>query len=202
VTGVAAVLLAWLTAAPLANDFDGLAPQNMPYVPDAWRPAYDWVYTNLGEPLGLAVYYFWGKFAFLCYVAGLFVCAALPRGVSRRSRVGLWLVRATFAVGLVSDAVAYWGGWGAGELTMVTGYAFVFEFPALLLMLVAIGVLGFGYNADRVRPRWVPWFLVFSAVMTLPFGYVFLGYAPHGVLVPVLTSLTVVAVVASSPGQE
>ena len=67
--GVLAALLAWLTAVPLAHQFNGLAPGDLPWAPDAWARAYDGVYETVGEPLGLSVYYFWGKPAFLLYAA-------------------------------------------------------------------------------------------------------------------------------------
>ncbi len=198
--GVLAMLLAWLTAVPLAHHFNGLAPGDLPWAPDTWAPAYDAVYATLGRPLGLSEYYSWGKPAFLMYAAALGLAFMAPRGVGRWSRVGLVLLRVALGVGLVADVVGCWGGWGAGEMTAVTGYAFSFaEIWALLPMAVALAVLGVGYVRDRVRPRWAAWFVLAAAVLTLPFAGLVLGYAPHGVLLPVLAGLVVVAAASPRP---
>ena len=199
--GSVAVLLAWLTAVPLAHHFNGLSAGDLPWAPDSWSAAYDGVYEGIGAPLGLSVYYFWGKLAFLLYAVALLLTRLLPPGSSRWSRVGRRMLQLVLVVGLVADVVGYWGGWGSPEMTAVTGYAFSFaEIWALLLLPVALVVLGVGLVRDRVRPRWSAWCLVGAGLLTLPFGFFVLGYAPHGVLLPVLAAL--VLVVAADPVPE
>lgn len=189
--GVAATLLGWLLAAPMEASFTGTGPTTLPYVPDPWAGAYDSVYSTVGEPIGLTAYYFWGKAAFLLYVAGLVATSALPRTTSRRSRVGRRLLLGGFAVGLVGDLLGYWSGWGSTEMGTLTGIGFVaLEVPAMLAMLVGCVVLGLGFRADGVVPRWVPWLLVAAVVVVPAFNGLAIGYAPHGVLVPLLGVLT------------
>ena len=172
--------------------FAGAGPSALPYVPDAWAGAYADVYSAVGEPAGLTPYYFWGKAAFLVYVAGLVVVSALPRTSSRRSRVGRRLLLGGFAVGLVGDLLGYWSGWGSSETGTLTNLGFLaLEVPAMLAMLVGTVVLGLGLRADGVRPRWVPWVLVAAVVLVPAFNALVIGYAPHGVLVPLIGLLTV-----------
>lgn len=198
--GLGGALLGWLLAAPMEATFSGPGPVELPYVPDSWAPAYDAVFSTVGEPLGLTEYYFWGKLAFLMYVAGLVVARALPDGACRRSRLGKRLLIIAFALGLVGDVVGYWGGWGSDEMTLLTDIGFVaLEVPAMLLMLVSLVVLGFGLRRDGLRPAWVPWLLVAAVVLVPLFNATLIGYAPHGVLVPVLVLLAVV-VAAARPG--
>ncbi len=199
--GVLAVLLAWLTAVPLAHHFNGLAAGDLPWAPDAWSTTYDAVYEAVGVPLGLSAYYFWGKPAFLLYAVALLLAWRLPAAPGRWSRVGLGLLRVVLVVGLAGDVAGYWGGWGSPEMTPVTGWAFSFvEVWALLLLPVALVVLGIGHLRDRVTPRWSAWCLLLGGLLTLPFGLLVLGYAPHGVLLPVLVALT--TVVAADPVPE
>ncbi len=198
--GVVGVLLGWLLAAPMEASFSGAGPTTLPYVPDAWAGAYDGVFSAVGEPLGLSAYYFWGKGAFLMYVAGLLVVWLLPAALpSRRSRVGRRVLLGAFAVGLVGDLLGYWSGWGSSEMGTLTNIGFVaLEMPAMLAMLVGCVVLGLGYRADGVVPRWVPWLLVGVVVLVPAFNALVIGYAPHGVVVPVLAVLTVTVAVARS----
>ncbi len=251
--GLLAALLGWLTAAPMEASFAESASGALPYAPDSWAPTYAAVYESVGEPLGLSDYYFWGKFAFLLYVAGLVLVRTLPEGACRRSRIGRTLLFVAFAVGLVGDLLGYWGGTGspdlwprAGstgrsgspdpcpcplapsvrvcplkrvvepdapccsclpgpalgsadgeEMTLATDIGFVaLEVPAMALMLGSLGLLGLGYRSDGLRPRWTPWLLVAALVLVPAFNALVIGYAPHGVLVPVLLVLTVVVAVA------
>ena len=197
VVGIAGMVLGWLLAAPMEASFTGTGPTTLPNVPDAWVAAYDGVYSTVGEPIGLTAYYFWGKAAFLMYVAGLVAVSALPRTTSRRSRVGRRLLLGGFAVGLVGDLLGYWSGWGSAEMGTLTNIGFVaLEVPAMLAMLVGCVVLGLGFRADGVLPRWVPWLLVATVVGVPAFNALVIGYAPHGVLVPVLGVLTVTVAAA------
>lgn len=171
--------------------FSSTGTGELPFAPDAWAPAYSSVHEQVGEPLGLSPYYFWGKLAFLMYVAGLLLARALPDGVCRRSRVGRRLFVLAWIVGLVGDVIAYWGGAGS-EMTLATDIGFLaLEVPAMLTLVVSLGVLGFGYRHDGMTPGWVPWLLIGTAVLTLPSTAVLIGYVPHGVLVPLLIGLTV-----------
>ena len=198
--GVAAVLLGWLLAAPMEATFTGSGPTALPYVPDAWAGAYGSVYDGVGEALGLTPYYFWGKAAFLLYVAGLVVVSALPHTPSRRSRVGRRVLLGAFAVGLVGDLLGYWSGWGSTEMGTLTDIGFVaLEVPAMLAMLVGCVVLGLGYRADGVVRRWVPWLMVAVVVVVPAFNVLLIGYAPHGVLVPLLGVLTATVAAARVP---
>jgi len=200
--GVLAVLLSWLTAVPLAHEFNGLAPGDLPWAPDAWSAAYDGVYRAVGVPLGLSPYYFWGKPAFLLYAVALLLAWRLPVTPGRWSRAGLGLLRVVLVVGLVADVAGYWGGWGSPEMTPLTGYAFSYaEVWALLLLPVALLLLGVGHVRDRVRPRWSAWCLVAAGLLTLPFGFLVLGYAPHGVLLPVLVGLVLAVAADPCPGR-
>ena len=200
VVGVVGVLLGWLLAAPMEASFSGTGPTALPYVPDGLAGAYDGLYGVVGEPIGLTPYYFWGKGAFLMYVAGLVVASALPALPSRRSRVGRRVLLGAFAVGLVGDLLGYWSGWGSTELGTLTSIGFVaLEMPAMLAMLVGCVVLGLGYRADGVVPRWLPWLLVGVVVLVPAFTLLVIGYAPHGVLVPVLGILTVTVAAARLP---
>jgi hypothetical protein len=198
--GVAGMLLGWLLAAPMEASFTGTGPATLPYVPDAWVDAYTGAYDSVGEPVGLTPYYFWGKAAFLLYVAGLVVVSALPVTASRRSRVGRRVLLVAFAVGLVGDLLGYWSGWGSTEMGTLTDIGFVaLEVPAMLAMLVGCVVLGLGYRADGVVPRWVPWLLVAVVVVVPAFNALLIGYAPHGVLVPLLAVVTVTVAAVRVP---
>jgi hypothetical protein len=201
VLGIVGILLGWLLAAPMEASFSGTGPTAMPYVPDGLVGAYDSVYGAVGEPIGLTPYYFWGKGAFLMYVAGLVVASALPAALSsRRSRVGRRVLLGAFAVGLVGDLLGYWSGWGSTEMGTLTSIGFVaLEMPAMLAMLVGCVVLGLGFRADGVLPLWVPWLLVAVVVLVPAFNLLVIGYAPHGVLVPVLGVLTVTVAAARVP---
>ena len=184
-------LWGWLMAVPMEHSFRAGAEGDLPYAPDSWAPAYAWIYDQVGEPLGLSEYYFWGKFAFLLYVAGLLAVRALPRGRCRRSRAGRRMFVIAFAVGLVGDLLGYWSGTGE-EMTSLTEIGFiVLEVPAMLLMVVALGVSGSGLRHDRVVPSWAGWAMVAGAVLTPPFSFFAINYVPHGVLVPVLATLAV-----------
>ena len=192
--GALGAILGWLLAAPMEATFSATGAANLPYAPDAWAPVYHWVHQQLGEPLGLSEYYFWGKFAFLLYLAGLVVTRGLPAGSCRRSVIGRRLLLIGWVVGLVGDVVAYWGGAG-DEMTLATDVGFLaIEVPAVLTLVVSLGVLGFGYRHDQLAPRWVPWLLVATAVVALPSSAVLIGYVPHGVLVTLLAGLTVAVV--------
>ena len=201
--GIAAMVLGWLLAAPMEASFAGAGPATLPYVPDAWAGAYASVYNAVGEPAGLTAYYFWGKAAFLMYVAGLVVVSALPRTPSRRSRVGRGSLLAGFLVGLVGDLLGYWSGWGSTEMGTLTDIGFVaLEIPAMLAMLVGCVLLGLGLRKDGVLPRWVPWLLVAVVVVVPAFNALLIGYAPHGVLVPLLGILTATVATARVPAQH
>ena len=198
--GIAGMVLGWLLAAPMEASFVGAGPATLPYVPDAWAGVYADVYIAVGEPAGLTAYYFWGKAAFLMYVAGLIVVLGLPRTPSRRGRVGRGLLLGGFAVGLVGDLLGYWSGWGSTEMGTLTTIGFVaLEVPAMLALLVGCVVLGVGYRKDGVVPRWVPWLLVAAVVLVPAFNALLIGYAPHGVLVPLLGLLTTAVATARVP---
>ena len=201
VVGVVGVLVGWLLAAPMEASFSGTGPTTLPYVPDGLAGVYDGIYGAVGEPLGLSAYYFWGKGAFLMYVAGLVVVSMLPTSLpSRRSRAGRRVLLGAFAVGLVGDLLGYWSGWGSTEMGTLTDIGFVaLEVPAMLAMLVGCIVLGLGYRADGVVPRWVPWLLMAVVVLVPAFNALAIGYAPHGVLVPLLGVLTVTVAAARVP---
>ena len=198
IVGAVGVLVGWLLAAPMEASFSGTGPTTLPYVPDWSAGVYDGIYGAVGEPLGLSAYYFWGKGAFLMYVAGLVVVSTLPAALpSRRSRVGRRVLLGAFAVGLVGDLLGYWSGWGSSEMGTLTDIGFVaLEIPAMLAMIVGCVVLGLGYRADGVVPRWVPWLLVSVVVLVPAFNLLAIGYAPHGVLVPLLGVLTATAAAA------
>jgi hypothetical protein len=191
-SGVVAVVLGWVLAAPMEYSFGG-ADQELPYVPDAWAPAYAWVFETVGEPLGLTAYYFWGKLAFLLYVVGLLLARALPVGRSRAARVGRLMLLGALLVGLVGDVLGYWGGWGHADMTTLTSIGFIaFELPAMLVMVIGLVVTGIGL---RQESRAVSWVLLVGVVVTVPFSTLVIGYLPHGVLVPVLATLTGAALV-------
>ena len=198
--GALGATLGWLLAAPMEAEFAASGAAELPYAPDAWAPAYHWLHEHIGEPLRLSTYYFWGKLAFLVYLAGLFVTRGLPTGACRRSVVGRRLLLIAWTVGLVGDVVAYWGGAGE-EMTLATDIGFLaLEVPAMLTLVVSLGVLGFGYRHDRMTPGWVPWLLVATAVLALPSTAVLIGYVPHGVLVTLLVGLTVAALAGPTVG--
>jgi hypothetical protein len=189
VIGFAGALLGWLLAAPMETSFADFQVIELPYVPDAWAPAYTWVYELAGEPLGLSPYYFWGKAAFLMYVAGLLVVRAVPPGKSRRCRVARRTLLGAFVVGLAGNLVGYWGGAG-DEMTLCSTVGFLgLEAPAMLAMLASMAVLGFGYRRDGAPAR-VSLLFVGSVVAVPLFNGLVIGYAPHGVLVPILLILT------------
>jgi hypothetical protein len=195
--GVIAVALGWLLAVPMEASFSDFDGGVLPYAPDSWSPAYEWVYETAGEPLGMTEYYFWGKFAFLLYVAGLILLRALPRGSGRASRVGRRLLQVGLVAGLVGDLLGYWSGWGHEDMTELTSVGFIFlEVPGLLLLVIGLVVSGIGLWRDGLRPRWTPWLLVLGGLGAVPFSGFVIGYLPHGVLVPVLGTLTVVVAVS------
>jgi hypothetical protein len=198
VTGLAGALLGWLLAAPMEASFAGSKLIELPYVPDAWAPAYTWMYELAGEPLGLSPYYFWGKAAFLMYVAGVLVVRTLPPGRGRRGRVGRRILLGAFVVGLAGNLMGYWGGAG-DEITLLSTVGFLgLEAPAMLAMLVSMAVLGFGYRRDGM-PRRVSWLFVGSVVAVPLFNGLVIGYAPHGVLVPILLILTAATTAVHKP---
>ena len=101
--GVLAVLLAWLTAVPLAHHFNGLAAGDLPWAPDAWSAAYDAVYEAVGvaaRALGLL----------------LLGQARLP-AVRRRAAAGVTAAARASAAGAGSGsgccASCWWSAWSA-----------------------------------------------------------------------------------------
>jgi hypothetical protein len=184
------LVLGLLLAAIQQYVWDGLSGGRLPYVPDSWYDDYLRVYDRFGARWGLSPYYFWGRFAFLIYLAGLAGVSALPPGRSPLARVGRRLLLIALAAGLLGDVLAYWGGTGE-ELTTLTGIGFaLIETPAMLLMTGAVVVYGVGLARDGLVPRWAPWCLVASGALVLPVALLVITYAPHGVLVTVLAGIT------------
>jgi hypothetical protein len=166
--------------------WDGLPAGRLPYVPDSWYDEYEGVYDRFGARWGLSPYYFWGRFVFVVYLAGLAGAWALPQGRSTLARVGRRLLLVGFSVGLVGDVLAYWGGTG-DELTTLTGIGFaLIESPAMLLMTVAMVIYGLGLVRDGAAPRWSPWCLVVGGVLAPPIGFLVITYVPHGVLISIM----------------
>lgn len=189
-------VVGWLLAAPTAAAWGDYPSGQLPFAPDAWSGAYEWVYAGVGEPPGLSEYYFWGKFAFLMYVAGFIAVRALPRGSTRGARIGWWMLAAGMVAGLVGDLLGYWGGTGE-ELTELTGIGFVLlELPSLLLMTVGLGVAGVGLRHDLASGA--GWAMLGGALAIPGFTFLFIGYLPHGVLVPVLATLCLALVVGDN----
>ena len=188
VAGVGAVG-GWLLAAPIGQAWGDFPSDELPFAPDGWAAAYAWVYDGIGAPLGLSEYYFWGKFSFLMYVAGFVAVRALPRGSTRAARAGWWMLVGGMVVGLVGDLIGYWGGTGE-ELTNLTGMGFVLlELPSLLVLAIGLGVAGVGLRRDLSSGGgWV----MLGGALTIPlFLGLYIGYLPHGVVVPVLATLCV-----------
>lgn len=186
---VLGVVFGVLLAAIQQYVWDGHSGGRLPYVPDSWFDEYQDVYDRLGTRWGLSPYYFWGRFAFLIYLAGLVGAWALPRGESRLAGVGRRLLLVAFAVGFVGDVLAYWGGTGE-DLTTLTGIGFVLiETPALLALTLAMPIYGVGLARDGVESPWAAWFLIAGGVLVLPVALFGITYAPHGVLITVLTAI-------------
>lgn len=197
--GIVVALLAaagaWLLAGPQERSMEGLSTGPLPYLPDAWSSVFYEVYLAIGAPLDLSPYYFWGKFAFLFYVAGFVASRALPTGPSRRSRIGRRLLLVGWLVGLVGDVLGYWSGRG-DELTTLTSLGFgLLELPAMLLLLVSSVVYGLGLLHDVV-PRGVGWCLLGGVAGVVLSSILYIRYLPHGVLLPLLLG-TAAALVAA-----
>ncbi len=143
----AGALVGWLLAAPTAAAWGAYPSGQLPFAPDGWSGAYAWVYDRVGEPLDLSEYYFWGKFAFLMYLAGWVAVRALPRGSTGAARTGRWMLAGGMAIGLVGDLLGYWGG--TDDRTDLSGIGFVLlELPALLVMTIGLGVAGVGLRRN------------------------------------------------------
>ena len=193
----AGALLGWLLAAPTGQAWGDFPADELPFASDGWSAAYSWIHSGIGEPLGLTAYYFWGKLAFLMYAAGLVAVRALPRGDTGTARVGRRLLLGAMAVGLVGDLLAYWGGWGHVETTPLSGTGFVLlELPSLLVMTIGLGVAGLGLRHELASGAgWA----MFGGALTVPFFMgLFIGYLPHGVVVPVLATLCLALVVGDN----
>jgi hypothetical protein len=146
------------------------------------------VYERLGVPWGLSPYYFWGRFAVLIYIAALVGAYALPRGHGRVTRVGRRLLLAGIVLGLVGDALAYWGG--TNGLTRLSGIGFgLVESPALLAITAALVVYGIGLKREGVIPHLIVWSLIAGGVLAIPVGFLVITYVPHGILLTILAAL-------------
>jgi hypothetical protein len=197
-SAVAGVALSWLLVPIQQNAFDRLGPGRLPYVPDAWFEQYEAIYRELGAPLQLSPYYFWGRFAFLIYLAGLVATWGLPQADSRVVQVGRRLLLVAFGAGLIGDFLAYWGGTNSDDFSTVTAVGYIlFEFPAILVMAPATVVYGVGLARAGVRPAFAGWCLALGGALAWPTTLV-ITYVPHALLLAILTgiSLALIGLVA------
>lgn len=169
--------------------WDELSGGRLPYAPDSWYVGYREVYERFGSPLGLSPYYFWGRFAFLVYLAAFAGARSLPTGSSGLARVGRRLLLVALAAGAVGDFLAYWGGTDQDEFTAVTVIGYVgIEFWALLLTIIAMVLYGIGLLRERRLHSWAGWWLVAGGALVVP-GIFVVTYVPHGILITVLASV-------------
>ena len=186
---VSGLVLGVLLASIQQYAWEDMSGGRLPYLPDSWYDEYEGLYDRTGARWGLSPYYFWGRFAFLVYLAGLAGAWALPASGSRVAGRGRRLLLVAFVVGLLGDVVAYWGGTDE-ELTPITSIGFgLVETPALLVMTAAVVIYGVGLARDGVRPRWAPWCLVAGGALAPPVALLGITYVPHGVLITVLSGI-------------
>lgn len=139
----------------------------------------------------LGDYYFFGRltiFIYLPMLVGLWY-------VRRRMRQNLSLLRAydTIAflliVALLGDVLVYWISDSMGDKIHLAGFRFI-EAPALLL--VCILSVFWGFRKRSQSPGSGNFFLITSLGMIT--GTLFLRYVPHGAIVPLSLSLSVLLI--------
>jgi hypothetical protein len=103
-------------------------------------------------------------------------------GTSRVELRSWWVMYAALLVALVGDLVAYWALSLSGGFAATVG--FLFEFNAVLLLLLSAGVYAVVAARFKVMPRWGPWLLILIVPMSWATGHYVVDYFPNAWVVP------------------
>jgi hypothetical protein len=178
---------------------------NAPFWVPQLRPIfalYDRFYMAVGLPLNVNEYYFYGRmfiFVYALALVGLAGVHSLYSGAGTgklAERLGFWTLAAALATGLIGDALAYWGGHGDFNRVQEFGFSWV-EVPSLLAIMGA-AVL---YGLALLRAGRVPWWSAILLTVAGPAGVPserFIGYLPHGALLPFSLAIALLGLVLLS----
>ena len=183
----ATLLLAFLTPV-VATAYDA-APERMRNL-DRVHSVADRVWQDYGG--SLTAYEFWGRFTVLAYlgaVAGLWAFHRLSAPSVGGQRV--------LMIALASAAVADFGAYWAPDDSIVMHIAGMFEFLLLLVVWGAVIWYGWALRRSTLRSRWPGWVLIGGAAL-VPVSMTVTNYWPHGLLLPILSGISVLAVAAAA----
>jgi hypothetical protein len=145
------------------------------------------IYREVGAPLGLTPYEFWGRLflpVYLGAIAGVLVIGRRrPHGRMGRASSGLLL--GGLLVALAGDVAAYWAhGTALEDLVWSSGFAV--ELTGLLLVLIGTLLLGAALLRARMYAAGV--LLLCGAVLAVPMTFV-VHYIPHGTVLPLAVAI-------------
>lgn len=183
------LLLAFLTPVQVIAADEGGAPSWLGRL-DRVHSLADRVWVEYGGTLDR--YEFWGRWTVLGYLGAIAGLWAFHR-LSAPAVPGYGVLQTALCVAAVGDAVAY----RAPEDSVALHVLATVEF--LMLPVILISALFYGWSLQRRarRPRWPGWALIGSAAL-VPVSMTATNYWPHGLLLPIATGISVLAVAAAA----
>jgi hypothetical protein len=146
------------------------------------------IHSAVAAPFGISPYDFWGRFFFLVYLAMLPAALALGPNSreSRVGRLGFRLLVGGLLVALVADVAAYWSHGTALDVLWSAGFGV--ELLGLLAILVGMTLLGVDESMRGTRLAGMA--VIIGALLAVPATF-FVGYIPHGPVLPLTIALAV-----------